>query len=217
VPVAVLPRLEGDLAGGYYSRAGRCVIIINADDLPARMRFTLAHELAHHYFRHLERVPALRGAANIQDTRRDIAYAHDWWEVQANAFASELLIPEPAVACWDAQRTVTGIGLDAVADLACTFGTSLTMAAIRLGTAGLIADDAWVQRLKKEINAGHADAFVERYEPYEDGVSRARESAPRIPPALANTVFASHASGRRKVRDAAVRETMAELDLLGHE
>ena len=222
VPVAVLPRLHGDLAGGYYKRGEKRVIIVNGDDPVARMRFTLGHELGHHYFHHLERVDELNGATSIQDTRAEINYAKDWWEVQANAFAAELLIPLPALERWERERTIPGFGLDAVADLACGFGTSLTMAALRLKIAGRI-DQEWYDRLKAEINAGHADHFVCEYEPYVDGLSEARDCAPRVPPALQGSKFAAIASGRRSVRSAAasmqrdpetLARRMAELDLL---
>jgi Zn-dependent peptidase ImmA (M78 family) len=223
VPVVVLPRLHGDLAGGYYKRGEKRVIIVNADDPVSRMRFTLAHELGHHYFHHLERVAELQGATSIQDTRADLRYAHDWWEVQANAFAAELLIPAPALKRWDEERTVKGVGLDAVADLACSFGTSLTMACYRLSTAGALPDDEWLERLKVEISSGEADHLLDVYEPLEDGLSRARECAPRVPPGLQHTVGAAVASGRRSVEDAAAvlgcdvagfENTMADLDLL---
>ena len=222
VPVAVLPRLHGDLAGGYYKRGEKRVIIVNGDDPVSRMRFTLAHELGHHYFHHLERVPELRGATSIQDTRAELRYAHDWWEVQANAFAAELLIPGPALARWDGQRRTAGYGLDAVAELASEFGTSLTMAALRLKTADRIEQE-WYDRLKSEIYAGHADHFLDDYAPHQDELSRARECAPRVPDQLKNSSFAAVASGRRTAQAVAsalgrdpegTAQCMADLDLL---
>ena len=203
VPVAVLPRLGGDLAGAYVKDKSRCVILVNAEDPAPRMRFTLAHELGHHYFHHLERVPQLSGWGQITDTREEIRHAHDWWEVQANAFAAELLIPRPAVERWWAERGDPHIGLDTVVDLACAFGTSALMACIRLQTAEILTDANWAARLRDEINAGEHQALADCQAPYEDGLGAARETAPRIPPALAGTRLAAMARGDRSPEEIA--------------
>src|SRR4051812_4374687 len=121
VPVVILDDLGEDLAGAYLPNAGRPVIFLNGTDGAARMRFTLAHELGHHVFRD----------SRAQDTLEGLVRPGHWREVRANAFAAELLIPEPAVLRW-ARKRVELASLESVAGLAGAFGTSLAASAIRL-------------------------------------------------------------------------------------
>jgi Zn-dependent peptidase ImmA (M78 family) len=51
VPVAVVDIAPG-YAGAYLRRRGRASIFVHAPDWPTRKRFTLAHELGHHYMGH---------------------------------------------------------------------------------------------------------------------------------------------------------------------
>ena len=196
VPVAVLPKLGGDYAGGYFRKAGKKVIVVNADDPVTRMRFTLGHELGHDYFNHLDRVDELKGRNAIRDTRADIARPTSWWEVQANAFAAELLIPKPAVERWEAEREPGPIGLDSVVELACRFGVSAIMACIRLHTAEVI-DEERQQRLRAEIDDGDHDVLVKCHPPYADGLAEAKAAAPRLPPELKRSKLAAVARGDR--------------------
>jgi Zn-dependent peptidase ImmA (M78 family) len=88
VPVIIPERLPHDLAGAYLPRDGEPVIFLSGADPPARMRFTLAHELGHHaFFDHRQ-----------ADTHAGLVSPGHWIEVRANAFAAELLMPAPAVA-----------------------------------------------------------------------------------------------------------------------
>lgn len=125
VPVVIPERLPDDLAGVYLPRNGRPVILLNGADAPARLRFTLAHELGHHCF----------GDHRRTDTQAGLVAPGHWIEVRANAFAAELLMPEPAVAGYaDPSPAV-------VAAIAERFGTSLLASLIRLQTAGLATPD----------------------------------------------------------------------------
>src|SRR4051812_27460852 len=126
VPVVILEDLGEDLAGAYLPNGGRPVIFLNGTDGAARMRFTLAPELGPHVFR----------ASRAQDTLEGLVQPGHWREVRANAFAAELLIPEPAVLAWARDRARPA-SVRGVADLAGTFGTSHAASAIRLATAGL--------------------------------------------------------------------------------
>jgi Zn-dependent peptidase ImmA (M78 family) len=224
VPVAVLPHLGDDYAGGYFRKNGRAVILINAEDPASRMRFTLAHEIGHHYFKHLDRVPELRGQTQIRDTRAQLGgpAGHLWWEVQANAFAAEMLIPYAAVVRWDRERGSSPICLDTVVELACGFGTSPTMACIRLKSAGLI-DEARERRFLREILDKEHLPFLECFEPFDDGIRQARENAPRVPATLSSSKLAAVARGDRSPADAARQlgrdpdsfaEAMRDLELL---
>ena len=157
VPVVIPERLPGDLAGAYLPRGGEPVILLNGADAAVRMRFTLAHELAHHRF----------GDHRQADTHAGLVSPGHWIEVRANAFAAELLMPLPAVA--DFEPTLEG-----VVALAGTFGTSLLASAIRLETAGLVTPEE-AQTLKEGLEGAPAPA------PFEDGIAAARRSLPRWP------------------------------------
>ena len=84
---------DGDLSGMAFIANGVAIIGVNSLHPPNRQRFTLAHELAHHrlHREELERAVHLdRGSL-----RRDWLSTQgvDEREMEANAFASELLIP----------------------------------------------------------------------------------------------------------------------------
>lgn len=83
--VDILP-LENDISGYLRREAGGWKIGVNSLHHPNRQRFTIAHELGH-YFLH-------RSEGNFEDTilfRR--AYQLNKKEVEANEFASKLLMP----------------------------------------------------------------------------------------------------------------------------
>jgi Zn-dependent peptidase ImmA (M78 family) len=89
---------DGSISGMLY-RDGRQVIIgVNERDVPARQRFTIAHELGH--------LKLHRGRRMILDHKvqdeirvdlRDTTQPSSHEEVQANAFAAELLMPQALV------------------------------------------------------------------------------------------------------------------------
>ena len=86
--------LEEELSGMAFIKDGLRVIAVNALHHPNRQRFTIAHELAHHVLHadvltrgvHVDKIILKRGVLAAGGT--------DDIEVQANTFASELLIPE---------------------------------------------------------------------------------------------------------------------------
>jgi len=90
--------LEDELSGMAFVKDGQRFIAINALHHPNRQRFTVAHEIAHHHLHpyifaqgvHVDKVILLK---------RDMlaASGSDDIEIQANTFASELLIPEPLI------------------------------------------------------------------------------------------------------------------------
>ncbi len=80
---------------GFLLRRGRdCIVGVNADDSPARQRFTIAHELGHFLLNpsrpdgfHVDRVFEVK----FRDTKS--AKGTDPDERDANAFAAEILMP----------------------------------------------------------------------------------------------------------------------------
>jgi Zn-dependent peptidase ImmA (M78 family) len=89
-----LALLDDDLSGMSFIKNGIAVIVLNLNHHPNRRRFTLAHEIGHHVMH----VPYLTNNVHVDKivlNRDDISsQGVDVKEVQANAFAAELLMPE---------------------------------------------------------------------------------------------------------------------------
>ncbi|GAA4795841.1 MAG TPA: ImmA/IrrE family metallo-endopeptidase [Xanthomonadaceae bacterium] len=87
---------EEDLSGMAYINDGLSIIGINALHHPNRQRFSAAHELGHHVL-HAEH---LKNAVHVDKglrvlLRDDVSsQGVDLLEIEANAFASELLMPK---------------------------------------------------------------------------------------------------------------------------
>lgn len=112
--------LEGSLV-----RSGRHGIIGYRRDIqePGRIAFTIAHELGHWELHPLH-------SQAISCTAGDIAaYKGTGIEQEANAFAAELLMPTPMLAQSLQYASAT---IQKAAEVASTYGTSLTAAVIRV-------------------------------------------------------------------------------------
>lgn len=87
--------LDEDLSGMAYIKDGTGIIGVNALHHPNRQRFSAAHELAHHVLH----ADAIRQAVHVDKGIRVLfrddlsALGTEPMEIEANAFASELLIP----------------------------------------------------------------------------------------------------------------------------
>ena len=126
--------LEDDLSGMAFIKGEAKVVAVNALHHPNRQRFTIAHELGHHVL-HAER---LRAGVHVDRVimRRDHVSAEgsDDFEIEANVFASELLMPRQLIA------TEAGAFLDfddevGLASLARRFKVSLAALQFRLAVA----------------------------------------------------------------------------------
>lgn len=87
--------LDEDLSGMAYIKDGVGIIGVNALHHPNRQRFSAAHELAHHMLHASEISQAVHVDKGIRVLFRDdvSALGTEPMEIEANAFASELLIP----------------------------------------------------------------------------------------------------------------------------
>lgn len=90
--------LEEDLSGMAYIKDGVGIIGVNALHHPNRQRFSAAHELGHHVL-HAEEI---RRAIHVDKGsvlyRDDLSSkGTDALEIEANAFAAELLMPSDLV------------------------------------------------------------------------------------------------------------------------
>ena len=101
--------LEDDLSGMAYIKDGVGIIGINALHHPNRQRFTAAHELAHHELHNEEIQKAVHVDKGFRVLLRDDISSKgiDPLEIEANAFASELLMPAEFIA-----STLDAGGLD---------------------------------------------------------------------------------------------------------
>lgn len=99
IQVAV-SKLEGGVSGFLHRDGDRILIGVNSDHKVTKRRFTIAHELGH-YMLHLggpevtfiDKIPS---SASLVKTRRPDQDV-DLREMEANAFAAALLMPEPLV------------------------------------------------------------------------------------------------------------------------
>jgi Zn-dependent peptidase ImmA (M78 family) len=116
--------LDGDLSGFAHIRDGVSIVGINALHSPTRQRFTLAHELAHILLHRSE----LETAVHVDrgSLRRDALASEgtDPTEIEANAFAAELLMPKKFLEAVLNGRAVDLEDDEAIAALAKRFKVS---------------------------------------------------------------------------------------------
>ena len=119
--------MPDDIAGALWSSGGGSLVWVNASQAVERKRFTVAHELGHVCCRH--------GDTPVDSQATISGHTHDPREVQANAFAAELLAPRAGV-----QRMIgRDPGLDDVVRLAAHFGVSTIAALYRCSTLELVS------------------------------------------------------------------------------
>lgn len=187
VPTVFLA-LDGEVAGWYLPAP---LIFLNGDQPSVRLRFTLAHELGHHWMKHGRMVDSVAKLYEHNDPK----------EVEANAFAAEFLTPKAAVQRFMTEQEAGNASLDLVVRLAWRFGISAQAALIRLHTADVLPTGRLFDRLNGEIDEGlhlmlaHALGLTDKV----DGVARAREQVPRVPSALAASPMAAFLAGRTDV------------------
>ncbi|GLK53427.1 ImmA/IrrE family metallo-endopeptidase [Maricaulis virginensis] len=98
--------LDDALSGMAFIKDGQKLVWVNSLHHPNRQRFTLAHEIGHHVLHaneleagvHVDKGMLRRDAVSTQGT--------ELIEIQANNFASELLMPEERL------RTLVGEGVN---------------------------------------------------------------------------------------------------------
>lgn len=88
--------LDTELSGMALVKDGVAVIGVNALHHPNRQRFTMAHELGHHVIHRQHIEDTVHVDKWFAILRRDslAAQGTDKMEIEANAFASELLMPK---------------------------------------------------------------------------------------------------------------------------
>lgn len=129
----------GSLSGVLMRRDGNAVIAVNASDSNKRQRFTIAHEIGHFALNHKGDVFVDHTLLNRRDNRS--AAAIDSQEIEANAFAAELLMPSQLV--FDKFDKIWSLNLnfpqeEVVAKLAYDFNVSEQAMNYRLMNLGLL-------------------------------------------------------------------------------
>jgi Zn-dependent peptidase ImmA (M78 family) len=81
--------MNDDESGKIFLKDNKYFIRVNAAHLPVRRRFTVAHELGH-YYHHKD---FLDRESQILERNNYSRLGFDTKEVEANAFAAELLMP----------------------------------------------------------------------------------------------------------------------------
>jgi Zn-dependent peptidase ImmA (M78 family) len=180
----VVGRLPEGVAGVCHRQDDGAVLWVNGEQAPVRQRFTLAHELGHAWCQHDGRLEVDTFATLSGKTTNP-------YEIQANAFAAEFLVPRAAM-----EDVVHGDqSLDEVVTIAAHFGVSAIVVAYRLGTLGLVSDDC-VAGLKADIEAGAHEGALERLalKPLDDRLGTL-DQLPYLSPQLAGTHLAAALGG----------------------
>lgn len=225
VPVSVLELDEG-VAGAYVVRRGQPFVFVNGADVVSRQRFTLAHELGHHW---LEHPAVVDGEAEIEGRSSDPR------EQEAHAFSGEFLMPGQAIQEWLEDQGDPEIDVEVLVLLADAFGMSAPAALVRLEQTDVLERLSVRRRLRREINQGlHRGAERGLGLPsFDDELARVKREAelPRLPGQLRDNALEAYRAGmidleqlaatlrrdvdevRRLVDELGIGVTEAELDL----
>jgi len=142
----LMPNLAGRevLSGAFVfsPSLGPCMIV-NSADVPARRRFTLAHEYAH--FLHVN--GESNGELCIPSLHRDPS------EVRANAFAAAFLLPTSGVSAFlnDFRSPGSPIAPEHLVHLAYHFGVSYEAVAYRMVGMGYMSADERIRLIKSNL------------------------------------------------------------------
>jgi Zn-dependent peptidase ImmA (M78 family)/transcriptional regulator with XRE-family HTH domain len=178
--------LDDGFDGMAASSAGAKLIVLATSRLPARQRYTLAHELGH----------LLAGDDQDVHLDRDIydkAQVRDPGELRANAFASSFLMP--------ADRLRDAVGKDGLTEpgfamLACSLRVSPSALAIRLLQLRLI--DAGRCDRYKRISAARAASIAGDGDDFAQSVAESNKLRP--PGLLVRDAYAAYESGAATLR-----------------
>lgn len=133
---------NGDLSGMLLRDIDKTIIGINKLDSNNRKRFTIAHELGHYVLHkgnpiHIDRTFRV----NFRDKNSSLANNYD--EIEANAFAAALLMPEKKIKQIVNKKLKEGIDIEdsiELQNIADMFEVSKQALLIRLFKLGLIED-----------------------------------------------------------------------------
>jgi Zn-dependent peptidase ImmA (M78 family)/transcriptional regulator with XRE-family HTH domain len=179
-----------DLGDGFdglaVSSAAVRLIVLGTTTLPARQRFTLAHELAHH----------LAGDDQGVHLDQDVyapAQAKDPSEMRANAFAAAFLMPEDTLT---SAVGASGISQQQFAELACDLMVTPSALAYRLREFRLI--DSGTCDVFRKTTAAQAASMAGRGDDLAQRMAMSRTERP--PGLLLRDAFAAYEAGASTLR-----------------
>lgn len=134
----IVPRrfpAEDRTSGALLRRDGSAIIVVNAAHAPVRKRFTIAHEIGHFVLHDDEvHVDQFRNEKSSDGTHAK--------EIEANAFAAELLMPEEIVTKLVGRFSMMALDPETeehVKKVARQLEVSAEALTIRLATLGLLS------------------------------------------------------------------------------
>jgi len=142
--VAIRPEpFEDELSGMLVKERGRYVIGVNSSHSVTRQRFSIAHELGHFILKHPGELFVGQTLQHRTVIRRDgkSALGVDPVEIEANAFAAALLMPEKLVAEQIEKRLESKTYrqvVELISELANTFQVSTQAMEYRLTNLGYV-------------------------------------------------------------------------------
>lgn len=128
--------LEANVSGVLVRRGDKVVIGVNANHHGNRQRFTIAHELGH-YLLHPDTPTVFVDGAFVHFRGEDITGPSDSRELEANAFAGTLLLPESALRVDLRGQLIDAFDETAVRAMAHRYRVSQQALTIRLMKLGL--------------------------------------------------------------------------------
>lgn len=131
--------LEENVSGVLVINGEIAVICVNESHHPNRQRFTIAHELGH-YLLHRERTRVFVDAHPVFYRDETSSDGNRGEEIEANAFAAELLMPEAVLMAQVGDQPLNAFDDVSVRHLATQFGVSPQALIIRLTRLNLITE-----------------------------------------------------------------------------
>jgi Zn-dependent peptidase ImmA (M78 family) len=131
--------LEQDVSGMMVTREdGSVVIVVNQEHAENRQRFSVAHELGH-YFLHRDISPIFVDSKKVFYRDGVAAGGTNPQEIEANAFAAELLMPESKIReLFPDRLSLMDMDMDMVDYAAKLFKVSTAAVSFRLIRLGLL-------------------------------------------------------------------------------
>ncbi|AQZ65609.1 Transcriptional regulator, TetR family [[Actinomadura] parvosata subsp. kistnae] len=179
-------RLPDGFDGLSWSDGDTSLIVVGTSEIPARQRFTIAHELGHLLARDDQ---GLHLDVNLHDAE----HRRKPTERRANAFAAELLLPATMLRERAGQLTWS---LETFARLACELWVSPSTLAWRLFNLQLI-DKSRCDSFRT-LTTWDAARKADAVEALGEWIQLA--SRPRIPAPLVRTTFHAYADGKTTLR-----------------
>lgn len=135
----VRSRSRGNEAGFALRENGRMIIGVNTATLPLRQRFTIAHELGH-LLLHPGKPLIVDPSVRVNRRNEVSGLGTDFEEIQANAFAAELLMPRGLVSAAVARSAhQTSSHDETIKTLAAEFEVSREAMSYRLINLGFLS------------------------------------------------------------------------------